>query len=452
MARNLTRNTRLFVSNQAVFGSCNDANTWEIKVLDGYNFSQATTTEDITIDEAGSSPIRGQKTYNVAQEPVDITLSTYLRPYDDAANSLVDAPERILWASMAGSSALTDASGNMVDNAAGNGDAVYQQDVGTGMTIDFEESDSNELAKLTLWFHLENSTYRVDNVNFTTVEIDFAIDAIATAAWSGMGTAIDELSAADHAEIKNNWVSGTDYKPVPATSAGTFLRNKLSTVTLVNNNTGTVLATGTAEASTTSTLVDSSADFTTDTSVGDYVTHGGESRVILSRTTTAITIQGLWTVAPSGGTYNCYAAADHAAQDYTLAITGGSLTIENNMEFLTPEELGVVNQPLAGFAGSRAVTGTVTAYLDTGFYGTAALLNDILEDINSVSTSYSFVLSIGGTTSTAKRVDLALGTAQLAVPTINVEDVIATEITFAGQGSAGAIENQDEVVITYHSD
>ena len=75
----------------------------------------------------------------------------------------------------------------------------------------------------------------------------------------------------------------------------------------------------------------------------------------------------------------------------------------------------------------------------------------MLDDINSVSNSFSFTLSVGGTTATPKRVDLSLATAQLSVPTINVEDVIATEITFSGQGSADQIENSDEVTVTYHS-
>ena len=75
----------------------------------------------------------------------------------------------------------------------------------------------------------------------------------------------------------------------------------------------------------------------------------------------------------------------------------------------------------------------------------------MLDDISSVTTSYSMVLSIGGTSVATKRVDLILGTTQISVPSINVEDVIATEITFAGQGSSGLIENRDELVVKYYS-
>jgi hypothetical protein len=454
MARNLTRNTKVYVSSQSVLGSCTNLNTWEIKVLDGYNFSQATTTEDITISEAGVAPTRGQKTFNVAVEPPEVTMSTYIRPYDNGT-PLVDAPERILWASLAGSAFVIDGNGDMVVTTPGNGSAIEQ--TVSQMNIDFEESDSNELAKLTIWFHLENSTYRVDNVNLSSAEIDFAIDDIATIAWSGMGTAVTELSAADHATIAA-WTAGTDYVAVPASTSDSFLRNKLSTMTLQNTEVeATALITAlSATSGTTNTITDTGETFITDAimAVGDYVRYSDdafatwETRVIASFTEDTITIEGTFDTTPSTGQYEIYAAADLAGQNYTIAITGGSLTIENNMNFLTPEELGVVNQPLPGFAETRAVSGSITAYLDTGFYGTAALLADLLENINSVTNSYNFVLSVGGAAST-KRVDLTLGTAQIAIPTINVEDVIATEITFSGQGSAGLIENQDELTVTY---
>jgi len=469
MARNLTRNTKLYVSNADVLdsngvpllGSVNNTNTWEIKVLDGYNFSQATSTEDISINEAGTTPIRGQKTYNTAQDPVDVSVTTYIRPYDDFTNSVVDAPEKILWASLAGSlasGAAVDANGNF--SSAVTGSAILQRDVGTqttadGMLIDFEESDSNELAKLTFWFQLEKSTYRVDNVNISTAEISFAIEDIAQIAWSGKGTKVTELSSADHTTI-GAWVAGTAYTPTPATTANSFLRNKLSTMTLSNNNISTTtLAVGTVTSATVNSITEIGSTFVTDgiIAIGDYIRDSttGETRVIDSFTETTITIVGNWDTTPSGSdSWAVYASNDAAGQNYTIAITGGSLTIENNMNFLTPAELGVVNQPLSGFAGSRKVSGSITAYLDTGVYGTAALLNDILEDINSVSNSYNFVLSIGGG-SNAKRVDLTLGTAQLAVPTINIEAVIATEITFSGQGSADAIENQDELTVIYQT-
>ena len=469
MARNLTRNTKLYISNQGTIGSCTSANTWEVKILDGYSFSQPTTTEDITIDEAGSTPIRGQKTFNIAQEPVDVSLGTYIRPYDNNA-SIIDAPERILWLSLSSRLAtVLNANGDNVDTTAGNGSGIEQRASGTGdstsdgMRVDFEESDSNELGKLTMWFHLENSTYRVDNVNISTAEIDFAIDGIAMINWTGQGTTLTELPATgsgSHATIAA-WVAGVggtdDYRAVPATTSDSFLRNKLSTMTLVNTQTSSVkhYSSQVATGGSTTTLTDTGELFITDALIanGDYIVNETttETAVIQSFTEDTITIEGTWT-APTTDTYSIIDSTLDAAQSYTIAITGGNLTVENNMSFLTPEELGVVNQPLPGFAGSRAINGTVTAYLDTGFYGTAALLQDALDAINSVTNSYNFTLHIGGISTAVKRVEIQMPTAQISVPTVNVEDVIATEITFAGQGSGGLLENQDELLVTYHSD
>lgn len=465
MARNLTRNTKLYVSNQSVLGSCSDINTWEIKVLDGYSFTQATSTEDITIDEAGDAPIRGQKTFNTAIEPVDISMSTYIRPYDNA-DSLIDSPERILWASLAGRLAtVQDGTGNMVTGTPGNGNPIVQSASGTGMLIDFDESDSNELAKLTMWFHLENTTYRIDNVNLTTAEIDFSIQDIATIAWTGMGTAVTELSSTDH-DIIVNWTAGVvgtdDYRGVPAVTSTTFLRNKLSTITMQSTEVEPIalILSAPSTGGTSNTITDTGETFITDAilAVGDYVRYSDDSfvtwetRIIASPLAEdTLTIEGTWDTTPTTGDYEIYSATDRAGQNYTLALTGGTLTVENNFTFLTPEELGVVNQPLTGFAGSRAVQGNVTAYLNTGFYGTAELLKDLLENINEVTNSYKIVISIGGSGTATTRVDLTMSTAQLALPTVNVEDVIATDISVAGQGSAGSIEATDELTVVYHA-
>lgn len=453
MARNLTRNTRVFVSTQGTLGSCTLANTWEIKVLDGYDFSQATTTEDITISEAGDTPIRGQKTFNVAQEPVDISLTTYIRPYiNDSTAPVIDAPEKVLWASLAGSSitpsVVGGSEGDLTDNTNGNGEAVFQQASGTGMLIDFEESDSNELAKLYIWFHLENTTYRADEVNISTAEIDFAIEGIAQVTWSGMGTSLTELSSANHTVVEG-WTADTEYAPVPATSSASFLRNKLSTMKLYQSDNTKALVTDVAlgAGQSTTNLEDSDATFTVDAYIGDwlYIVELDDYRQITDNDATNIIVD------PAFDSTITAADTYYVLAGYNIAITGGSLTIENNMDFLTPEELGVVNQPLPGFAGSRAVTGSITAYLNTGDNSSSALLADLLADVDSVSNSYNFTLYMGGTSATTKRIDLTMATAQLAIPTVNVEDVIATEITLAGQGSSGAIENQDEVIITYHA-
>jgi hypothetical protein len=64
---------------------------------------------------------------------------------------------------------------------------------------------------------------------------------------------------------------------------------------------------------------------------------------------------------------------------YTVALTGGTLTIANNITFLTPEALGVVNNPCGHFTGQRTVNGNITAYLKTGGSNdTGDLLNHLI--------------------------------------------------------------------------
>lgn len=51
---------------------------------------------------------------------------------------------------------------------------------------------------------------------------------------------------------------------------------------------------------------------------------------------------------------------------YTVALTGGSLSIANNVTYLTPANLGTLNVPCTYFTGTRTITSNVTAYLKTG--------------------------------------------------------------------------------------
>ena len=57
------------------------SNTWELQVLDGFGFSQNTTSETVTLNESGATPVRGQRTFNTQLDPVDFNMTTYMRPY-----------------------------------------------------------------------------------------------------------------------------------------------------------------------------------------------------------------------------------------------------------------------------------------------------------------------------------------------------------------------------------
>jgi hypothetical protein len=118
------------------------------------------------------------------------------------------------------------------------------------------------------------------------------------------------------------------------------------------------------------------------------------------------------------------------AKTYNIALTGGSLTISNNMSFLTPETLGIVNVPLGHVTGSRSVSGSLTCYADEAANGSLDLYEDMLLATTAVTNRFQLQLNIGGTT--APSVQFDLGNCHLEVPTINNDDVIAFEVNFTG--------------------
>jgi len=119
----------------------------------------------------------------------------------------------------------------------------------------------------------------------------------------------------------------------------------------------------------------------------------------------------------------------------SVTLTGGTVSIANNISFLTPEILGVVNKPLAHITGTRTIKGTFTAYLDEVTSGTIDLFQALAEKANTVVTNV-FALSfyVGGQAATdlpnGPGIQVKVPTAHLEIPTINFDDVVATEITW----------------------
>ena len=107
---NLIRNSRVFfttnVDGNGLVGSSSftSGNTQEIQVLDGFTFSQASNADTVTISEAGSSPTRGQRSFNTSLGNVEFSFSTYIRP--KKPSTLVTAEESHLWNALLCSTAV----------------------------------------------------------------------------------------------------------------------------------------------------------------------------------------------------------------------------------------------------------------------------------------------------------------------------------------------------------
>jgi len=255
-------------------------------------------------------------------------------------------------------------------------------------------SDQSQLQKFGMLFLVDNVAYAVDNCALTQVTVDYGIDQITMAQWSGQGTALRQIStdtstatsSAIFSTVKPGYFSGTTTN---AKLAGAYKAKNTSAPFLANRLTNVKLT----------------------------------SLKALKRSvdgTTAVT----------------------AGKEFSIAVTGGNFTINNNITYLTPTVVSVVNTPATYFTGTRAITGSVTAYLRTGA-GTnddIGYLLDAILDCTDTSTEPMFLYKagIGGAigSTTAPYIQLTLPTVFLQVPTIDVQQVVSSTINFTAQGTS----------------
>jgi hypothetical protein len=389
MALNLIRNSRVFFttnldsSNKVASTGFTNTNTFEVQVQDGFSFSQNTGTETITLNEAGSAPVRGQRSFNTSLDPVDWSFATYIRPkfeegtvINAAADSddYINCEESVLWNALAGKTDIGGANPGWVAT--------------TGLTpvstVGFANSNVHQLFAFGLIIVFDDVTYVIDNCAVDSATIDFGLDAIASVQWAGKGTAIRSLAKTTIASANGAFSGGlTGATAKQKDTTARYIANKLSYLSLASLN------------------------------------YGGLSAVT-----------------------------------YTVPITGGSISINNNITYLTPANLGVVNQPITYFTGTRAISCNVTAYLKTGTNESSTLLSNILAaSATSVDNKFNVTLSLGGQAATT-RVDLAMPTAMLTIPTVNSEQVISTAITINPQAdNAGtySLENTNELTVKYYA-
>jgi hypothetical protein len=408
MAYNLLRNARVFFTSNVdqntgaiILTAANNTtdNISEIQVLDGFSFSQNTSSETVTLNESGPAPTRGQRQFNTALNPVDFSFNTYIRPADNNTPAItlgtVTAEERVLWNAMF--------SATKINNATGIGGAWTEvAPVTTGTppsaitTPSYAEllvtnSQVHQLQKFGLIIIFDDTTFFIENCTLDTATIDFGLDAIATIAWTGKGTKLTQ----------------------PAT--------KVTVNDAANTMSGGLLA-------------------------GSFKTKITQAPYIANKLSTMSLKSGI----------NHVGAISGASKTYTVPLTGGSIVFANNVSYLTPANLGIVNQPCTYFTGTRGITGTMNAYLRSGTGYSADLLADLLtKSLTDVSPAHEIVLSIGGVTSDT-RVDISLPAVVLGIPTVATQQVMSTTINFTAQGYVAAtntfdISQSNEVSVKYYS-
>lgn len=508
MAYNLARNSRVFVTTNlstvagatVASGAANapvgsvlaagftTTNTWEIQVLDGFKFSQETTTADISINEAGSTPIRGKRSFNTALNPADISFSTYIRPR--LATGVSTAEERVLWNALVGSVGIegTQQAGALTTAVASSGT------VGTFVRASTTASVATITSALTLTpaptaaemtagtaiYHLKGATTAgcapwlgpVKVTAYTagtslTVEYLTAPPASATTASPAMtGFKLDKAA----------WVE------YPTSSAVTTSVGVVTTAPSNKNQLQSIgfifIVDSTAYVIDNAAMDQAQIDFGLDaiamvswtakgtrlsqvptlpvlSAAADPVFSGSLTGTATGKIVTANYITNkLSTVTLQSNLGGIGGSAT------TVVLTGGSMTIANNINYVTPNNIGTVNIPIGYYTGARAVSGTMNAYLRTGSGQVAELLNSLLTNLaTSAETKYRLQLEIGGINS-GTRVELDMPGTVIGVPTVDVADVISTTISFSAQGtqsdlgSAGAqynLENTNDLTVRYFS-
>ena len=420
MAFFFSRDTKVFMS-WSYDGSAAKTALYEIPVLDGFSFSQGTNTSEVTLSEAANSTggsKRGRAMFTDSFAPAEWSFSTYMRPTVSGSGSATTATDGVtngqhggnadkfaiegpLWAAM---------SANTYDRATGASSADksdYEPNV-----FNFANSNQVTLGVFDLFFVLgaskdsEGNTYttgtdgvtvyKLANCSVGSASIDFDIEGLAQIAWSGNGQSIEEVASLEtRATDSGNSITGTTTLGIVnegISSTSNYIRQKLTDLAITFDHSA---STGTLGA----LAVDGSNDVT-----------------------------------------------------YNVTLTGGNITIENNLTYLTPETLGSVNLPLGHVMGTRSVSGNFTCYLNDTSEGSLQLFEDLQESRGVITNAFDLAFSIGGSGNTPRCV-VDIDKAHLELPSHSFEDVVSVDVAFHGLStdlsSSTAANATNEVKLTY---
>jgi len=306
-------------------------------------------------------------------------------------------------------------------------------------TVNFYDSNRAGLNTCTIYFFMNKGKeggrllYALEQAVVNEATIDFDVEGIATINWSGFAGQIKEMTVGGDTTLK---IEGTD-RVTNLQVAETF--DGTSNVP-ANDSGGNAFATG--------DLVIAGAQ---DDALYIYDGSGLAKAIDEGTTDTGNFIRNRLTQLTIAPTAAFLAANPNEFQtSYSIPLTGGSITVTNNINYLTPEELGLVNQPIEHVTGTRSCTGSMTCYLGASNVAedrSKDLFNDLVNDTNSVINEFDLTFSVGGSDNAFPVVEFNIPLAHISVPTHSIEDVISLEATFAAQGTA--IGEADEFSVVF---
>lgn len=417
-----------------------DGVVWEIPVLDGFSFSQANNSSEITLSEmesTGGVSRRGRRAFNDSLAPGEWSLSTYVRPFTSAGSGTATSPaddngkadgaaevhavEEVLWAMMVGADNYDGTTNyNYMRGTTASADGTHNVNVtsSTANTFDFSQSNKSTLGTANIYFVLGDSNRTVIKLKDAIVNeasLDFEIDGIATINWSGQCSEVLDFTGSVHED--DTIPTGTEQ-----TIDGTAVA--VGDVWLDANDGHRLYVMTTVGASPVAT---------------SYVNEKTlDTTNFIRNRLTSLTVNG--------------SATSGLLSAYSMTLTGGNVTISNNVTYITPEEIGIVNVPFGHVTGTRNITGSFNCYMavDTDNRdGTGATSRDFFEDLraltSTVTNSVALTFKIGG--GSGNRLELSIPTAHIEIPTHSIEDVISLETNF--QALPSAIDGTNEMTLAY---
>ena len=307
--------------------------------------------------------------------------------------------------------------------------------------INFGQSNRSTLGECNIFFIMETSAtipmvYKLENAAVNEASIDFEVDGIATINWSGFAkSVVDMTSSADGAAANRK-------------------------AYVINNTSGSSLST-TAAMTAADGLSDefgATGNRSTDPNVGSIIFDRGFQNEVFLGISASDSVKAIDTGVASTTTFirnrltqllvstsdtNNFPNGNSGA--YSLTLTGGNITIANNITYLVPEELGAVNVPIEHVTGGRTVSGNFTCYL-TFDYTNAGSSVDIFNDmvgtgLSQVVNNFAVTFQIGGSTGTP-RLNVIMPKVHINVPSHSIEDVISVETNFASYTDEFNVANE----------
>lgn len=458
-----SRDTKVYAV-QATANGASTFNVWELPVLNGYSFSQATNASQITLNEmsdATGKSRRGQFAFNDSLAPAEWSFDTYARP---SLITTVRAPEEILWHSLLSESLLNPASVTTTGIAVTA--YTFTGTPATTITLTvashpFKVGDQVTVSGLTATTNAPNGTFTITAITNTTI--------VYTATTAPTGTA-----GVTSAKVVSTTATGTtallDFFPTNSnkTRLGLFDlyfvlgANKAASAHVYPDSESTTIYRIT-DCVVNEATVNFEIDGITTISwsgmgskiseVAAITLNSGNYTLQTAATITGTTDNGRTMLTATGNMIRNRLTALNLvgvtpnAKTYAITLTGGSITMSNNINFLTPETIGVVNQPLGHVVGTRSISGNFTAYVDELTNSTIDLYQDLLNATTTVTNKFQLQFFVGGRADASNPVGpgilFDMGQCHLEIPSVNIDDVIGVEVNFTALPST--ISGTDEL-------